>query len=219
MRGDRLVIGEHHTRIAAELVDQIRDRPRPLVVSVAGESGAGKSELGSEIARLLGEAGIAADVLQQDDYFVFPPRTNHEMRRRNIEQVGLYEVKLDFLDANCRSFLRGDNPIYKPLVDYDDDSIGTEERDLSGVEVVIAEGTYTTGLRHARLRVFIDRTFRETAAHRAERARDAHEPFIDEVLAREHRIIRSHRQLADLVVSADYSQVNPRDDLSVSDGP
>lgn len=209
MRGDRLVIGEHHTRIAAQLVERIRELPRPLVVSVAGESGAGKSELGSEIARLLVAAGIAADVLQQDDYFVFPPRTNHEMRRRNIEQVGLYEVKLDFLDANCRSFLRGETPILKPLVDYDADSIGVEERDLSGVEVLIAEGTYTTGLRHAGLRVFIDRTHLETAAHRAERARDAHEPFIDEVLEREHRIIRGHRPLADLIVSADYGAVTP----------
>lgn len=212
MRGDRLVIGEHHTRIATELVGHISGLPRPLVVSVAGESGAGKSELGSEIARLLNAADIAADVLQQDDYFVFPPRTNHEMRRRNIEQVGLYEVKLDFLDANCRSFLRGENPILKPLVDYDADSIGVEERDLSNVEVLIAEGTYTTSLPHAGLRIFIDRTFRDTAAHRAERARDADEPFVDEVLEREHQIIRSHRQLADLIVSGDYTAVSKMDD-------
>ena len=207
MRGDRLVIGAHHTAIAAELVDRIRDRPRPLAVTVAGESGAGKSELAFEIARLLVDSGIAADILQQDDYFVFPPRTNHEMRRRNIEQVGLYEVKLDFLDANVRSFLRGESPILKPLVDYDADSIGIEERDLSAIDVLIAEGTYTTSLRHASLRIFIDRTYTDTAAHRAERARDRHEPFIDEVLAREHAIIRGHRALADLIVSSDYSTV------------
>lgn len=210
MRGDRLVIGPHHTAIATRLVDRIRERPRPLVVTVAGESGAGKSELASEIGRLLVESGIAADILQQDDYFVFPPRTNHEMRRRNIDQVGLYEVKLDFLDANVRSFLRGENPILKPLVDYDADSIGVEERDLVGVEVLIAEGTYTTSLAHANLRIFIDRTYAETAAHRAERGRDRHEPFIDEVLAREHAIIRGHRELADLIVSSDYSAVLER---------
>lgn len=207
MRGDRLVIGAHHTRIAARLVERIRERRRPLAITVAGESGAGKSELASEIARLLGEAGIAADILQQDDYFVFPPRTNHEMRRLNIAQVGLYEVKLDFLDANVRSFLRGENPILKPLVDYDADSIAVEERDLSGVEVLIAEGTYTTALAHAGLRIFIDRTYADTAAHRAERARDRHEPFIDDVLAREHAIIRGHRALADLIVAGDYASV------------
>ena len=220
MRGDRLLIEPHHTAIAAVLVDHIRRRDTPLVVTVAGESGAGKSELASEIARLLGEVSpngggsaqrnrstTSAGILQQDDYFVFPPKTNHEMRRRNIEQVGLYEVKLDFLDANLRSFLRGENPIVKPLVDYDADQIGSEERDLSSVDVLIAEGTYTTALPHAQLRIFIDRTYHETAAHRAERARDPFEAFIDEVLEREHRIIRSHKALADLVVSGDYTKV------------
>jgi Mrp family chromosome partitioning ATPase len=82
-----------------------RWRLRPLdkfVITVAGESGAGKSELASEIARLFTEEGFNTGVLQLDDYFVFPPKTNHEMRRRNLEQVGPYEVKLDFLNSNLR---------------------------------------------------------------------------------------------------------------------
>ena len=48
------------------------------------------------------------------------------MRRRNIEQVGEYEVKLDFMEANLRSFKQGDRWIYNPLVFYEQDRITTE---------------------------------------------------------------------------------------------
>ena len=86
MIGDKLVIEKHHTDRAAEICILLKGRIREgFTITVAGESGSGKSELASEIARLLTEEGLKTDILQQDDYFVFPPRTNHEMRRRNLE--------------------------------------------------------------------------------------------------------------------------------------
>jgi uridine kinase len=203
--GDKLIIEKHHTDRAAEicalLADRIQDK---LVITVAGESGAGKSELASEIARLLTEQGLKTGVLQQDDYFVFPPKTNHEMRRRNLEQVGPQEVKLDFLDSNLRSFKRGENPIYKPLVNFDEDRITTEEMDISDLKVLIAEGTYTSLLQFADFRVFIDRDYHQTLEARRRRARDKFEPFILDVLEREHQVISQHKALADVVIPADF---------------
>jgi len=208
MEGDRLLISAHHTARARDLVPAVRERLKErLVVTVAGESGAGKSELGHELGRLLNEDGISATVLQQDDYFVFPPKTNHEMRRRNLEQVGLYEVKLDFLDSNCRSFLSGDDVLFKPVVHYDEDSIDTEEHGVRGCRVLVVEGTYTTSLRYAQFRVFIDRTYLHTHEHRKSRGRDALEPFVEDVLRREHTIISGHKALADAVVTTDFSSV------------
>jgi uridine kinase len=206
--GDKLLVEEHHTHRAAEictlLVDRIHDK---FVITVAGESGAGKSELASEIARLLTEQGLKTDILQQDDYFVFPPKTNHEMRRRNLEQVGPQEVKLDFLDSNLRSFKRGENPIYKPLVSFDEDRITTEEMDTSDLKVLIAEGTYTSLLRFADFRVFIGRDYHQTLEARKRRARDKFEPFILDVLEREHQVISAHKALADVVIPADFGSI------------
>ena len=210
MIGDKLVIEPHHTDRAAEICDLIADRIEPgsrFTLTVAGESGAGKSELAYEIYRLLNERGIKAGVLQQDDYFVFPPKTNHEMRRRNLEQVGPYEVKLDFLDSNLRSFQRGESPLYKPLVIFDEDRITTEELEVYDLAVLIAEGTYTSLLRFADLRVFIDRDYHQTLEARKRRARDKSEPFMVDVLEREHRIISRHRALADLVIPPDFGSV------------
>lgn len=210
MIGDKLIIEDHHTRRAAEICDLLADLIEPVgrfTLSVAGESGAGKSELAYEIYRQLNERGTNTEVLQQDDYFVFPPRTNHEMRRRNLEQVGPYEVKLDFLDSNLRSFMRGESPIYKPLVIYDEDRISREELDVSGLAVLIAEGTYTSLLEFIDLRVFIDRDYHQTLEARKRRARDRWEPFIQDVLEHEHQIIARHKALADLVISSDFGSI------------
>jgi uridine kinase len=212
--GDKLIIEKHHTERAADICALLAGRIWPgerLAMAVAGESGAGKSELAFEIYRLLNDQGVKTEVLQQDDYFVFPPQTNHEMRRRNLEQVGPYEVKLDFLDANLRSFKRGESPIYKPLVIYDQDRITTEEMDVSRLAVLIAEGTYTSLLRFADFRVFIDRDYRQTLEARMRRARDKWEPFIQDVLEREHQVISQHRSLAHVVVTADFGSVVVRE--------
>jgi uridine kinase len=176
---------------------------------VAGESGSGKSELGSEIARLLTDRGYRAGILQQDDYFVFPPKTNHEMRRRNLEQVGVYEVKLDLLDSNLRSFKRGESPIYKPLLVYEEDRLTAEEMDVHDLVVLIAEGPYTSLLQFVDCRVFINRDYHQTLEARKRRARDRWEPFMQDVLEREHQIISQHKALADVVIPADFGRILP----------
>jgi uridine kinase len=129
------------------------------------------------------------------------------MRRRNLEQVGPYEVKLDFLDSNLRSFKRGESPIFKPLVVYDENRITTEEIEVGGLAVLIAEGTYTSLLRFADYRVFIDRDYRQTLEARKRRARDKFEPFVVDVLEQEHQIISGHKSLADIVVSSEFNRI------------
>ena len=211
MIGDKLIIEQHHTDRAEDITQlldkKIYDR---FAISVAGESGAGKSELAFEIARLLNKRGINAAVLQQDDYFVFPPKTNHEMRRRNLEQVGTYEVKLDFLDSNIRSFKHGEKQIYKPVVIFDEDCIIVEEKDVGDLKVLIAEGTYTSLLSFVDFRIFIDRDYHQTVETRKRRARDEFEPFMQDVLEREHLIISKHRKLADVIVLPDFGSIQIR---------
>jgi uridine kinase len=204
MRGEKLVVLQPYTDRAADICQVLAARLAPrLTVAIAGECGSGKTSMAHELRRLLAEQGVRAGILQQDDYFVFPPKTNHEMRRRNLEQVGPYEVKLDLMDANLRSFKRSESPIYKPLVVYEEDRITHEEMDVADLDVLIAEGTYTSLLSFADLRVFIDRTYHQTLEGHLQRGRDAFEPFNLQVLEREHQVIAGHKALADIVVSSD----------------
>ncbi len=208
MIGDKLIIERQHSERADELCLALSPLiRRGYTISVAGELGAGKSELAFELARLLNESGVPSGILQQDDYFVFPPKTNHEMRRRNIEQVGTYEVKLDYLDANLRNFKRGENPIYKPLTNFNEDRITTEEFDASELMVLIAEGTYTSLLKFVDYRIFIDRDYHHTLGNRKRRARDKFDPFMIDVLEREHHIISGHKVMADAIISTEFDRI------------
>ncbi len=208
MIGDKLLIERHHTDRAIEIRDHLRGSiEAPFVLSVAGESGSGKSELAFEIARHLMEIGVSSGILAQDDYFVFPPKTNHEMRRKNLDQVGTFEVKLDFMDSNLRSFKRGDSPIYKPQVIYAEDRITTTEMDIRDLKVMVVEGTYTSLLKFVDFRIFIDRSYHQTLEARKKRARDRFEGFVEDVLEIEHQIISQHRGMADLVVPADFDRI------------
>lgn len=208
MIGDKLIIEPYHTQRAEEICNVLSEKiHKGFTLTVAGESGAGKTELASEIVRLFNQRGTGSGLLQQDDYFVFPPKTNHEMRRMNIKQVGPYEVKLDFLDSNLRSFKRNESPIYKPLVIFDEDRIISEEVDVTQLDIMVAEGTYTSLLSFVDIRIFIDRDYRQTLEARRRRARDKFDTFMLDVLKREHQIISQHKNLADIIITPDFGRI------------
>lgn len=211
MRGDSIVIESHH-RKAAEGIATILRRTLEgadgrIGVTVAGESGSGKSETAAALAGVLAEHGIGSVIFQQDDYFVYPPKTNDKTRRAGIAWVGPREVKLDLMDAHMRAFLDSAASIEKPLVDYEDDAVYSEVMETGDARVAIAEGTYTTLLESATHRAFIDRDYTKTRKHREKRNRDPSEldPFIDRVLEIEHGIISSHKAKADIIVNDDYT--------------
>ncbi len=216
MRGDTIIVEAHHRKAATAIVSlilpEIEASPGRHTISVAGESGSGKSETATAIVEALAEHGISSAIFQQDDYFVYPPKTNDHTRRKDIGWVGPREVRLDLLDGHLEAFLADAKSIEKPLVIYETDTITSEEMSVGNVRVAIAEGTYTSLLEEVGTRIFIDRDFSETRAHREKRKRDKSEldPFIDRVLIIEHEIISSHKSRADIVINADYSETDAR---------
>ncbi len=211
MKGDVVLIEEHHRRVATRITQAISGRLQSkqgrFALSVAGESGSGKSETAAALAEELGRRLFPAVVLGQDDYYVLPPRSNDARRRQDPDWLGPHaEVRLDLLQANVDSALSGASSIEKPVIDYDANRVATEELSLEGVKVVIAEGTYVSLLRNLDVRVFIARNRVDTLAHREKRNRGSEvgDPFIERVLTVEHKIIAGHRHLADFVVTRGY---------------
>ncbi len=205
MIGDKLVITEYHfengRKIAEVLLSRYRNIERPLAVTVAGESGSGKSETAAALADVLEKKGMKTLILGQDDYFKLPPKSNAARRQQGIEWVGMKEVDLDQMDVHLRAVKLGQPFIVKPLVFFEEDRIDKETVNLEGIRVVVAEGTYTTALDEADLRAFIDADYRQTLSHRKKRARDEAEgAFIEQVLEIEHEIISAHKARADVVL-------------------
>ena len=211
MKGDVLVLQEWHRRAAREIVSYIlvairRKRSR-YTMTVAGESGSGKSETGKAIADELEKHGIRSVVLGQDDYFFLPPRSNDLRRRGDPQWLGPHvEVRLDLMEQHLVSAIQEAREITKPLVDYGSNTIQEETVSLDGIKVLIAEGTYTSLLKHVDTRIFIARTWLDTLADRQVRSRgeEAGDPFVEQVLSTEHKIIAGHQQLADFVIRKDH---------------
>lgn len=211
MQGDTIVIEDHHHRaaisVAAKLLPEIQSFDGKYTMTVAGESGAGKSEIAVAIARHLEVSGIPTLILQQDDYFIYPPKTNDLTRRKDISWSGPQEVRLDLMSNHLEAFIDNEPSVEKPLVVYEEDRIDSEMLDMREARVAIAEGTYTSKLDHVETRVFIDRDYRDTRKHRERRNRDASEldEFIDRVLVIEHEIISADKARADIVINRDYT--------------
>jgi uridine kinase len=213
MIGDKLIIKDKHRRAAEQIVERIlpelRSSPRIYTITIAGESGSGKSETGQALADALNRRDFKTLVLQQDDYFVYPPKTNDKARRKDVDRVGMQEVRLDLLDEHLRQARSGAKTIVKPLVVYEEDRISEETVSLRGVAVVVAEGTYTTALDNVDTRVFIDLTYLQTLQSRLERAREAQDDFLEKVLEIEHRIISAYKSRADYLVDEQFRVVYP----------
>jgi len=214
MRGDVLIIEDYHIKaakgIVQHLIGDIKSTKRRYIITIGGESGSGKSEMGKAIQDELEAAGIKAVILGQDDYFVLPPRSNDVKRRENSKWLGPHvEVKMKNLEKNIINALKGVKTIKKPLIDYEKNEILEEIVDLEGVGVLIAEGTYTSLLRNVDRRIFIDRNFEDTLAHRRKRERgeEVGDPFIERILETEHKIIAGHKHLADILITKDYGVV------------
>ncbi len=205
MIGDKLVITEYHKengkQVADAVLEQIKSLDRIFTLTVSGESGSGKSETAATTAEALSKHGYKIAILGQDDYFKLPPKSNAAKRREDITWVGSNEVRLDLLDEHFKKAKQGAKEITKPLVYFEEDRIDEEILSLEGVNVVIAEGTYTALLEEADFHAFINATYHHTIEHRKKRARDETEgEFIEKVLEIEHNIISANKERADLVL-------------------
>ncbi len=206
MIGDKLIITEFHKKSAEIIFNRLTEKhpglTKPVAVSIAGESGCGKSETAHCLAEIIKSKNKKAIILGQDDYFKLPPKSNHNKREEDINWVGTDEVKLELMDEHIK-MLKERNPaqIHKPLVYYEENKIGEEILNSENPDVIIAEGTYTTLLQNTDLRAFINRTYIDTKLNRLKRARDSQSDFIENVLKIEHRIISEHKKSADIILN------------------
>ena len=189
-------------------LDAARRGDRRLVVGVAGESGSGKSVTAVSLARALEGRGIATGVLHQDDYFLRPPRVNHEHRERDLAHVGPHEVNLALMQRHVAEFRAG-RTVDAPLVDYPSDSFLTRRLDFAPLAMLVVEGTYVLMLDELDARVldacvFLEATHDDTAERRRARNRDIDAPFVQDVLRIEHDIIARQAARAHLLIDREF---------------
>jgi uridine kinase len=208
MRGDIINLNDENRKTAWNIVEpllhEINKTKGIYNISVAGESGAGKSIIATAIAEQLENKGIKVKIFQQDDYFRLPPFSNDKKRRDDLMWVGTDEVDLNLIDQHLKAAKDGSKTIEKPLVIYPENRITKEVFDMSGIKVCIAEGTYTSLLKNIDKRIFIDRDRFDTMEDRHKRGREVMDTFIEKVLEIEHKIISRHKDKADIIIDKNF---------------
>ncbi len=195
--------------LARSLVTVLREK-FPLggaartVIAIAGESGSGKSITATSLAHVLTADGCAAGILHQDDYFLRPPRANHEHRCADLASVGPHEVDLALLATHVAAFRAGCDEVIAPRADYATDSFLTRRLDFGAMAVLVVEGTYVLRLDDADIRIFLEATHEETAERRRRRNRDVDAPIIDRMLAIEHALIAPQASRAHIVIDREF---------------
>ena len=126
--------------------------PRPIVLGVVGDSGAGKTTLTRGLVRVLGDGNVAH--LSADDY--------HRYDRRERRSLGISPLHPDanYLDILTQhlSHLRRGNPVLKPVYDHREGTLGRPHY-VHPAHYLIVEGllsfhTETLRLAHD-VRVFL----------------------------------------------------------------
>jgi uridine kinase len=192
------------------LVDKILKKESVYIISLAGESGSGKTETGNALVKEFAENGISALLLEQDHYFFLPPKANDTMRKKDPEWLGPHkEVNLELLNKNLNDAINGADSIVIPHIDYDSNKETSKIIGISGVRVIIVEGTYTSLLKSVDTKMFIDEDYKETLKYRKLRNRgnEVNDPFVEGVLETEHKIIAGHKYLADIVITKNYEVI------------
>lgn len=190
----------------SSIITSVRVTPK-CVIAIAGESGSGKTVAAVYLQDLFSQAGLKAHILHLDDYFWYPPKTNHAKRLENISHVGVSEVNIALMSQHAQAFKSGETEIEKPLVHYYENTIYSEKLFLKDVDILILEGTYSFFTAPIDVRVFMAKNYRDSLEQRLKRNRgdEATDPFNDQVLEIEHQLIAPQRAQATIVVESDYS--------------
>lgn len=213
MIGDIINIKPHYLETSKEVLKLIEKSNSEFsngkyVIVFGGESGSGKSVSAMCLQKVLMEKNINSLVFHLDDYFHFPPKTNHSRRLEDISRVGIKEVDILKLNENILDFKSRKTKLIKPEVNYNSNEILEDILFIDNINVLIVEGTYALMLDNFDFAVFMDRTYIETKENRKSRGRDVEdEEFIESVLEIEHRVIRPSREKSNAIITKEYTVI------------
>ncbi len=203
MIGDKLIYYSSYQDVTKEIIDKLHTEltQNRVCIAVAGESGCGKTSLAYALRLDIEKKfSLKGYVFHIDDYFMLPPKDNHNNRLKDIKNVGPQEVNLNLLDEHLQAFVSKQSPLQKPLVIYEENKAIIEEIEPKDFDFCIVEGTYTMLLESPVFKVFMKKTYKETKENRLNRARDIMNDFNEQVLDIEHKIISQHSKLADMII-------------------
>ena len=209
MLGDVLLITENHKKVAKQILSHLDELSGDkIVLAIGGESGSGKTEIAHEIARNLKIRKTPAKVMHIDNYYLTSPveRTPWRMEH-GLESIGYTEYDWEKINQNLKEFRQDQNQVTMPCIDLLTDQEDQLITSFEGLKYLIIEGLYAIQAE-AELKILIDLTYHDTKKAQFERGKEPPTEYRWQVLQREHEVIQSLRDRADLFVTKEYSIIS-----------
>lgn len=209
MLGDVLLITENHKKVAKQILSHLDELSGDkIVLAIGGESGSGKTEIAHEIARNLKIRKTPAKVMHIDNYYLTSPVERTPWRKEHgLESIGYTEYNWEIINQNLKEFRQDQNQVTMPCIDLLTDQEDQLITSFEGLKYLIIEGLYAIQAE-ADLKILIDLTYHETKKAQFERGKELPTEYRWQVLQREHEVIQSLRDRADLFVTKEYSIVS-----------
>lgn len=210
MLGESVDPKKANAQLISDLTQRLEDQnpsgnETPLVVSICGESGSGKSVISKAMELALKQKGYSTFVLHMDNYFQLPPREISQKREESLLSVGPQEVNLERLDRQIKSIAQGEPSITLPTINFKDNKMAEITVSLPpDLQYLLVEGTYVSLLKNTQLKVFIRRNYMDTHIHRSARMREPQTELIEKVLNIEHNIVSQFVCSADIVINKSF---------------
>ncbi len=223
-RGDPPVIRDKHKKAAKSLfphiLHEVRNATgtgRRAIVALAGESGAGKTEIAEYLRYLLRSEGMWGVTISGDAFFRRVPSENHRARIDAYAEgqldryLGPSEVDLEQLNSILKRAVNRSVGLIS--VPSDCRALGSRRYndvpvDLEGVDVLFVDLTYSLLLENVTLKIFLESDYKARIDEIRERnlGRDPDQDFafILKVLEIEHGIIQGLKKRANLIVTKNY---------------
>ncbi len=206
MLGDVLLITEKHKKAAKKIFEIIlKEKKEKYIVAISGESGSGKTELAHVLAKMLRKEGIMAKLIHIDNYYKIHPLKRTEWRKKHGIQnaVGLNEYDWDTIYKNIDDF-KNSRKSTMPCIDLVTEQIDSLTTDFAGIDMLIIDGLYAINTEGIDLGVFIELTYHETKKAQVVRGKEPQNEYRMQVLEREHQVVQSLKQRADLLITKEY---------------
>lgn len=207
MIGDVLLIEERHHKAAEEIYKRLMDKNlKKFMIAIGGESGTGKSEIAHLLRRKFKNDGILSKVIHIDNYYSVPPKDRTAWRKANgVEMVGYNEYDWDMINATIKAFKNGYKAVI-PFIDIVTDQIDQLSTDFSEIDVLLFEGLYALAAE-ADFKAMIDMTYHDTKKAQILRGKEAQTEFRTQILEREHHVVQSLRNRANLLITKEMMEI------------
>lgn len=210
MLGDVLLITEKHQNAAKKIFEIIlKEKRDKYIVAISGESGSGKTELAHVLAKMLRKEGIMAKPIHIDNYYKIHPLKRTEWRKKHGIQnaVGLNEYDWETIYKNIEDF-KNSRKSTMPCIDLVTEQVDSLTTDFAGIDMLIIDGLYAINTEGVDLRIFIELTYHETKKAQVVRGKEPQNEYRMQVLEREHQVVQSLKQRANLLITKEYEVKN-----------